>query len=109
MRCARPNGSLGRSSREYTELVFSRFFDRTLEIDRATEIAEVIEGLGHSGEDYRGYFEGEGGKDLEAGITEGHDDHIFGVPIFVFRGELFWGHDRIPLLEERLAEQSLKL
>jgi 2-hydroxychromene-2-carboxylate isomerase len=29
------------------------------------------------------------------------------VPLFVFRGEQFWGHDRIPLLEERLAEARL--
>jgi 2-hydroxychromene-2-carboxylate isomerase len=31
-------------------------------------------------------------------------DHVFGVPIFIFEDEPFWGHDRIPLLEERLAE-----
>lgn len=29
-------------------------------------------------------------------------DHIFGAPIFVFRGEPFWGHDRLPLLAARL-------
>ena len=28
----------------------------------------------------------------------------FGVPTFVFEGELFWGGDRISLLRERLDE-----
>jgi 2-hydroxychromene-2-carboxylate isomerase len=46
---------------------------------------------------------------LEACIDEAHADEIFGVPIFVFRGERFWGHDRIPLLEERLIESGLTL
>ena len=31
-----------------------------------------------------------------------------GVPIFVFENELFWGHDRMPLLEERLTEAGLR-
>ena len=26
-----------------------------------------------------------------------------GVPIFLFRSEPFWGHDRLPVLEERLT------
>ena len=38
---------------------------------------------------------------------EAHQDNVFGVPIFVLRDELFWGHDRIPLLEERLTEYAL--
>jgi 2-hydroxychromene-2-carboxylate isomerase len=32
---------------------------------------------------------------------------VFGVPLFIVNGEQFWGHDRIPLLEERLAELGL--
>ena len=43
-----------------------------------------------------------------AGLVEAEGDHIFGVPIFVLRGEPFWGHDRIPLLEERLREFGLE-
>jgi 2-hydroxychromene-2-carboxylate isomerase len=35
-------------------------------------------------------------------------DQVFGVPIFYFRGEPFWGYDRMPLLEERLTEAGLK-
>ena len=39
----------------------------------------------------------------------GHIDHVFGVPFFIFRGEPFWGYDRMPLLEQRLAEAGLVL
>jgi hypothetical protein len=35
---------------------------------------------------------------------------VFGVPMMVFNGELFWGGDRIPLLVERIrAPDTIKI
>jgi 2-hydroxychromene-2-carboxylate isomerase len=90
--------------RPYTEQVYARFFRRELEIDLPEQIAALFDELGHSGADYRTYLAGTGPAALEACIAEAHSDQIFGVPIFVFRGERFWGHDRMPLLEERLSD-----
>jgi 2-hydroxychromene-2-carboxylate isomerase/heme-degrading monooxygenase HmoA len=95
--------------RPYSIEVYSRFFERQLEIDRAEEIARLITALGHPGEDYLRYLGEEGRGDLDRCIEEAHGDRIFGVPIFLFRGEPFWGHDRIPLLEERLTACGLRL
>ena len=94
--------------RPYTEQVYARFFRRELEIDLPDQIAALITQLGHSGADYRKYLVAEGAAALDACIDEAHTDEIFGVPIFVFRGERFWGHDRMGLLEERLAEAGLR-
>ena len=93
--------------RDYSLAVFSRFFDRTLEIDRKEEIAALIDELNASASGYLAWSEREGAAALEGCIDEGHRDQVFGVPIFVFRGELFWGHDRIPLLAERLEACGL--
>ena len=93
--------------RDYTEQVFARFFRRELEIDRPDEIASLLDELGVSGSEYRAYLTGEGARDLDGALEEAERDRIFGVPSFAFRGELFWGHDRIPLLEERLAQSGL--
>jgi 2-hydroxychromene-2-carboxylate isomerase len=95
--------------RSYTEEVYARFFKRELEIDVPREVADLVETLGHPGADYLEWAKGEGRAQLERCIEEGHADHIFGVPIFLFETEIFWGHDRIPLLEERLAEHDLKI
>jgi 2-hydroxychromene-2-carboxylate isomerase len=94
--------------RAYSELVFARFFERALEIDLPEAVASAIDELGHSGAAYLAWAETTGGARFEACIGEGLADHIFGVPIFVFDGELFWGHDRISLLEERLGERGLR-
>ena len=93
--------------RRYTERVFRGFFERALEIDEPDRIADLLGELGASRDGYRRYLAGEGPRDLEGHIEDGHADRVFGVPIFVFRGELFWGYDRIPLLEERLGEAGL--
>ena len=93
--------------RPYTDRVYPRFFERALEIDQPDAIAKVIEEVGGSEAGYLAYLRGEGAAQFDACQEEAAADHIFGVPLFVFRGEQFWGHDRIPLLEERLAEAGL--
>jgi 2-hydroxychromene-2-carboxylate isomerase len=93
--------------REYSLAVFRGFFERTLEIDEADQIAALLAQHGHSADAYREFLDGEGAAQLEQCIDEGHQDQVFGVPLFVFRGELFWGYDRMPLLEERLRAAGL--
>lgn len=93
--------------RAYADAVFARFFDRRLEIDQAGAVAGLIDELGRSGTAYRDYLAGPGAVEFEACQAEAAEDHVFGVPLLLFRGEPFWGHDRLPLLEERLAEAGL--
>ncbi len=94
--------------RAYTLAAYARFFDHRLELDVAGEIAALVAECGGSADAYCEFLAGEGAKRLAACIEEAHADHVFGVPIFVFRGEVFWGHDRMGLLEERLAEAGLR-
>lgn len=93
--------------RAYTLETYARFFEHRLELDAPGEVAALVAELGGDAEGYRAWAEGEGAALLEACIAEAHEDHVFGVPLFFVRGEPFWGHDRIPLLEERLAELGL--
>jgi len=93
--------------RPYTDRVYTRFFERALEIDQPEAVAGVVEEVGGSAAAYLAYLRGDGVATFEACQQEADGDHVFGVPLFVFRGEQFWGHDRIPLLEERLAEAGL--
>jgi len=92
---------------EYSRTVFDRFFRRELEVDQPDAIAGVVAGLGMSDQSYRDYLAGEGMAEYERAQEEATADQIFGVPIFVFMGEPFWGHDRIGLLEHRLREAGL--
>jgi 2-hydroxychromene-2-carboxylate isomerase len=93
---------------EYSRAVFERFFKRELEADQPDAVAAVIASLGMSEAGYREYLAGEGMRAYEAALAEAAEDRIFGVPMFIFRGEPFWGHDRIGLLEQRLTEAGLQ-
>lgn len=93
--------------RRYTDLVFERFFERALEIDDPEAIAGALTEAGGDAVAYRRLLDTDGPARLAACLDEADEDGIFGVPTFVFRGELFWGHDRVELLEERLREAGL--
>ncbi len=92
---------------EYSRITFERFFRRELEIDQLDAVAGVVAGLGFSADAFRDYAEREGATEYERAQQEAADDHVFGVPIFLFEGEPFWGHDRLPVLAQRLAEAGL--
>jgi 2-hydroxychromene-2-carboxylate isomerase len=92
---------------EYSRSVFDKFFKRELEVDQPDAVAAHIASMGMPEQAYRDYLAGDGMRDYERALEEATADQIFGVPIFVFNGEPFWGHDRIGLLEHRLFEAGL--
>ena len=92
---------------EYSRRVYELFFKRELEADQPEAVAGVIASLGMSADDYRKYLSGDGALAYRRAQDEAAADHVFGVPLFLFEGEPFWGHDRLPILEDRLAEAGL--
>ena len=94
---------------DYGRETFRRFFLREFEADQPEAVARLLGDLGFPAQDYPDYLAGEGREAYERCQSEAADDHVFGVPFFIFRGEPFWGYDRIALLEQHLAEAGLAL
>jgi 2-hydroxychromene-2-carboxylate isomerase len=94
---------------DYSRKAFELFFRRELEADQPDAVAALLASLGLSADEYRDYLAGPGLADYQRAQEEAAADHIFGVPIILLGGEPFWGHDRIPLLEEKLAERGLSI
>ena len=93
--------------KDFSRAVFEGFFKREFAADEADAVAEMIASFGMSDTDYRTYLDGEGHEAYEQAQEEAVEDHVFGVPLFIFEGEQFWGHDRLWLLEHRLKEAGL--
>jgi 2-hydroxychromene-2-carboxylate isomerase len=93
--------------RRYTEEAYARFFRRELELDEPAAIAALLGECGGSAAEYERFRIGAGAEEYARCVAEAEADHVFGVPFFVFRGEPFWGHDRMPLLEACLRESGL--
>jgi 2-hydroxychromene-2-carboxylate isomerase len=94
---------------DYSRRVYEVFFKRELEADDADAVANVIASLGMSADDYRKFLSDEGTLAYQRAQDEAAADHVFGVPLFFFEGEPFWGHDRLPALEERLTAAGLSM
>jgi 2-hydroxychromene-2-carboxylate isomerase len=94
--------------REYGNKVFELFFKRELAADEADAIAPLIAGVGLSEQGYRDYLAAEGAAEYERAQDDAVADQVFGVPMFFFASEPFWGYDRMGLLEKRLTEAGLK-
>lgn len=43
---------------------------------------------------------------IQQGFVQGFKDGIFGVPLFVYEGERFWGHDRISWLVRAIRRDA---
>jgi len=93
---------------EYGRLAFKHFFLREFEADQPDAVAKLLASLGFSEPEFLAYLGGEGRTAYERCQQEAAEDHVFGVPFFIFRGEPFWGQDRIPMLEQRLDQAGLK-
>jgi 2-hydroxychromene-2-carboxylate isomerase len=93
--------------RRYTEEAYARFFRRELELDESAAIAALLAECGASAEEYQRFLAGEGVAAYARCAAEAEEDHVFGVPLFLFGGEPFWGQDRMPLLEARLRDGGL--
>ena len=85
------------------------FFKRELEADNPDAVANVLADLGMSADDYRKYLSGDGALAYQRAQDEAANDHVFGVPLFIFEAEPFWGHDRIPVVEDRLTAAGLSV
>ncbi len=94
--------------RPYHDLVYERFWRRELDIEDQNVIAAVLTEVGASADGFLAYLNGAGRADLAAIQQRAEADEIFGVPIFIVAGEMFWGHDRVPLLREKLETMGLR-
>lgn len=89
----------------YHWAVFERFWRHELDIDVLEEVAAVVAETGGDADAYRAYAGGPGRAEMDAVIDAAETAGVFGVPMYVLDGELFWGGDRLDLLRERLAER----
>lgn len=89
---------------EFCDPVLQAFWRREfdLESDVAVEAALVQAGLSPS--EWRAYRGSRADDELRAAAARAEDLGVFGAPTFIFRGELFWGGDRMDLLASTIAQ-----
>jgi 2-hydroxychromene-2-carboxylate isomerase len=88
---------------KYNDLAFERFWKRELDIEDRAAIIRIIEESDAPVAGFHDFLEGEGRAELERICREAEAAGVFGVPMFVIDGELFWGGDRLWMVREKLS------
>ncbi len=94
--------------REYSQMVFERFFKRELDLEDLQALAAVLTEAGLDPDDFQGFVRHEGETVLRLAREEGDRDGVFGVPTIIVAGEMFWGNDRINWIIKKLDMMGLK-
>jgi 2-hydroxychromene-2-carboxylate isomerase len=93
--------------RAYNDRAFDRFWRRAFDPEKIDEVEALLGEVGAPA-GFAAFLAGEGGAEHDRLRAEAEAAGVFGVPTFVFDGELFWGGDRIGLLRERLDGKGVK-
>jgi len=94
--------------RAYHDRVYERFWKRELDIEKKEALGAVLAEIGVDPAGFFAYLEQEGRAELAASEQRAEAEEVFGVPMFIVERGMLWGHDRIPLLKEKLAAMGLK-
>ncbi len=94
--------------RQYSQLVFERFFRRELDLENDKALAEVLNEVGLDPEDFQRFATGDGEAAFQQACQEGDLDRVFGVPTLMVGGEMFWGNDRMRWVIKKLDGMGLR-
>lgn len=90
----------------FLDALFAPFWRRELDVESGEVLEEVLRAAGIDAAGFAKFVAPEG-RGLLAGVMEAaHARGVFGVPSFLFEGELFWGREHLPLIAERLAARA---
>ncbi len=90
--------------RPWLDLAFELFWKREFDVEDPAAVISVLERAGIDTGGFSAWAAGDGGAAHDRIRTEAEAAGVFGVPMFVIDGELFWGGDRIDMVRERLDE-----
>ena len=83
----------------FLDAVYERFFNHAINIEDRGALAALIGELGGSTSECDAYASGSGNDDLASETKEAETLGVFGVPSFLYQGDLFWGSDRLAMIK----------
>jgi len=92
--------------RAYHDRAFELFWQREIDPEDPAAVATLLADVG-APSGFEAFLAGVGGAEHDRLRAEAEESGVFGVPTFVFEGELFWGGDRIDMLARCLEERGV--
>ena len=88
--------------------VFRKRFTEGCDLGEDDVIAEAARATGLDADTVLGFGHSQALREEVAGAWEKaqRDDHVFGVPTFVYAGKLYWGQDRMRFVRSAIERKS---
>jgi 2-hydroxychromene-2-carboxylate isomerase len=86
----------------FLDATFAPFWRRELDAESERVLAEKLREAGVDSAGFAAFAASDGRARLAAAMTEAHERGVFGVPSFLWNGELFWGREHLPAIAERM-------
>ncbi len=87
---------------EFCDPLLAAFWRREFDLESPAALDAAVAAAGLDVTDWRHWREAHGHDALAAALARAETLGVFGAPTFVYRGELFWGSDRVDLLATTL-------
>ena len=90
---------------KFIDLIFRNFWKRELDLENHAVIISVIEELEIKNNNFVEWKNSNGRKELNNIINNAHKYGVFGVPSYLYKEELFWGREQLPMIEARITDR----
>tara|TARA_R110002094_G_scaffold207268_2_gene177654 strand:- start:4972 stop:5580 length:609 start_codon:yes stop_codon:yes gene_type:complete len=91
---------------EFLNPTLSSFWRREFDMESNDAVEEKLVGAGMTTAGWREYRDNEADRQLNVTLEWAEELGVFGAPTFVYRGEIFWGGDRLAMLSERVLNRQ---
>lgn len=92
----------------FLDATFAPFWRRELDAENAEVLAGKLREAEVDPSGFAEFAKAEGAAQLAGVMEEAHARGVFGVPSFVWDGELFWGREHLPLLAVRMQAREAR-
>ena len=94
---------------EFCDPLLAAFWRRGFDLESPVEVEAALVNAGLSSSEWSEFLQGEAKGALTGALAHAERLGVFGAPTFIYKGEMFWGGDRMDLLESAIrgaASQS---
>jgi len=91
---------------EFCDPLLAAFWRREFDLESPEQLEAALVSAGLQAGDWREYLNADAQRGLDAAVEHAELLGVFGAPTFVYRGELFWGGDRLDLLATALNRRE---
>ena len=84
---------------EFCDPMLAAFWRREFDLESPAALASALVSAGLHADDWHAHQQASGQGDLASVLKRADQLGVFGVPTFVYQGEVFWGGDRLAMLE----------